>query len=87
MTFLKEIFRRSKHLLLYGGLMAVLIFGLKWLQWKYLIADNSSEIYVGLVAIFFTCLGVWIATQLAKPKSRRLSSRERSILIHPLPLP
>ena len=68
MTFVKQIFHKSKHLLLYGGVMAVLIFVLKWLQWTYLIADNSTEIYVGLVAVFFTGLGVWIATQLTKPK-------------------
>ncbi len=48
--------------------MAVLVFALKWLQWKYLITDNSSDIYIGLIAVFFTLLGVWVATQLTKPK-------------------
>jgi len=68
MTFLKDFFRRSRHLFLYGVLMAVLVFVLKWLQWKYLLADHSSEIYLGLIAVFFTLLGVWVASQLAKPK-------------------
>jgi ATP/maltotriose-dependent transcriptional regulator MalT len=49
--------------------MAIMVFVLKWLQWKYLITDNSSEIYIGLIAVFFTCLGVWVANQLAKPKT------------------
>jgi DNA-binding NarL/FixJ family response regulator len=48
--------------------MALLVFILKWLQWKYLITDNSVEIYIGLIAIFFTFLGVWVANQMAKPK-------------------
>jgi NarL family two-component system response regulator LiaR len=48
--------------------MAIMVFALKWLQWKYLITDNSSDIYIGLVAVFFTFLGVWVATQLSKPK-------------------
>lgn len=48
--------------------MAILIFGLKWLQWKYLITDNSLDIYIGLIAVFFTLLGLWIAVQLAQPK-------------------
>src|SRR5690606_3817415 len=39
-----------------------------WLQWKFLIVDNAIDIYIGLVAIFFTALGVWVATQLSKPK-------------------
>ena len=68
MIFLKQIFLKSRHIILYGALMAILVFALKWLQWKYLITDNSSEIYLGLIALLFTGLGVWAATQLAKPK-------------------
>lgn len=48
--------------------MAILVFMLKWLQWKYLIADNSLDIYIGLIALFFTFLGVWVANQLTRPK-------------------
>lgn len=64
MTVLKDI----KHIILYGLTLAVLVFALKWLQWKFLIVDNAIDIYIGLVAIFFTVLGVWVATQLSKPK-------------------
>lgn len=68
MNYLKSIFTRSKSLMLYGSLLAVLVFVLKWLQWKFLIVDNSIEIYIGLIAVFFTILGIWVATQLVKPK-------------------
>ena len=68
MTWLKNILHKSRNIFLYGALMAVLVFVLKWLQWKYLIADNSLDIYIGLIALFFTVLGVWVASQLAKPK-------------------
>lgn len=54
--------------MVYGALMAILVFVLKWLQWKYLITDNSNDIYIGLIALFFTLLGVWVANQIAKPK-------------------
>ncbi|MFN3665899.1 MAG: response regulator transcription factor [Sediminibacterium sp.] len=53
---------------MYAGIMAVLVFALKWMQWKYLIVDHSIDIYVGLIAVFFTLLGIWVASQLAKPK-------------------
>ena len=68
MTSLKQLFSSSRHILLYSAVMAILVFALKWLQWKYLITDNSSDIYTGLIAIIFTLLGIWTATQLAKPK-------------------
>jgi DNA-binding NarL/FixJ family response regulator len=48
--------------------MALLVFALKWMQWKYLITDHSLDIYIGLIAVFFTLLGIWVASQLTKPK-------------------
>jgi ATP/maltotriose-dependent transcriptional regulator MalT len=48
--------------------MAVLVFLLKWLQWKYLITDNSVDIYIGLIALLFTLLGVWVANQLTRTR-------------------
>jgi DNA-binding CsgD family transcriptional regulator len=72
MTFIKKIFLRSRHLILYGTLLAVLVFALKWLQWKFLIVDNSLDIYIGVIAVFFTILGIWVATQLVRPKVERV---------------
>lgn len=68
MTFLKNLFFKTRHFALYGIFLAVLVFALKWLQWKFLIVDHSLDIYIGLIAVFFTILGVWVATQLTKPK-------------------
>lgn len=68
MTSLKQLLQKSQHILLYGVLMAILVFVLKWLQWKFIITNHSLEIYSGLLAVFFTVLGIWVATQLAKPK-------------------
>jgi hypothetical protein len=71
MTLFKNIIHRYRHILLYSVAMAVLVFVLKWLQWRYLIEDNSLDIYIGLIAVFFTVLGVWIANQLFTLKLRR----------------
>lgn len=68
MPFLNNIFHKSRHIIRYGFILAILVFVLKWLQWKFLIVDNSLDIYIGLIAVFFTILGVWVATQLTKPK-------------------
>lgn len=64
MTISKDI----KHIVTYGLTLAILVFVLKLLQWKFLIVDNAIDIYVGLVAVFFTVLGIWVARQLIKPK-------------------
>ncbi len=83
MNLLKSISPKIRSLIFYGLLMAVLVFVLKWLQWKFLIMDNSIDIYVGLIAVLFTILGIWIATQLVKPKVKTVIF-EKEVLI-PVP--
>jgi two-component system, NarL family, response regulator LiaR len=61
---------KNKSLLIYGISMATLLFLLKWLELRFIIIDHAFEIYVGLIAILFTSLGVWLALKLAKPKVR-----------------
>lgn len=72
-----------KNIILYGLFMAILVFILKWLQWKYLITDNSTEIYIGLIAVFFTLLGIWVATQLAKTKVKTVIVEKEVYLARP----
>jgi DNA-binding CsgD family transcriptional regulator len=59
---------KYKQPVLYGACMAVLLFLLKWLQYRFIIIDHALEIYVGVIALMFTCLGIWLALKLAKPK-------------------
>lgn len=68
MNTFKKLFQSFPHIFFYGGLMAIMVFALKWLEWKFLITDHSLDIYIGLVAVFFTLLGGWLASQLVKPK-------------------
>ncbi len=70
-----------RHIILYGLATASLIFGLKWLQWNFLIMENAIDIYVGLLAIIFTMLGAWIASQSIKPKTQTVFM-EKPIMIY-----
>jgi len=63
--------------------MAILVFILKWLQWKYLITDNSLEVYIGLLALFFTVLGIWFANQIAKPKVKTVVVEKEVYVFQP----
>jgi two-component system, NarL family, response regulator LiaR len=65
---LKQLIHNTRHIVLYAAVMGVLVFVLKWLQWKYMITDHSSDLYTGAIALLFTLLGIWVATQLTKPK-------------------
>ncbi|MEZ4722960.1 MAG: LuxR C-terminal-related transcriptional regulator [Flavobacteriales bacterium] len=80
MNSIRQLYHRSQHILLYGGVMALLIMLMKWLQWKYLITDNAIDIYIGLLAVTFTALGLWLASQLTKTKVRTVTV-EKEVLI------
>lgn len=79
MTLLKDF----RHIILYGLILAVLVFALKWIQWKFLIVDNAFDIYAGLIAVFFTILGIWVATQLAKPKVETVIVEKEILVMQP----
>jgi hypothetical protein len=55
---------KYKHPILYGISLAILLFLLKWLQYRFVIIDHALEIYIGAIAIIFTALGIWLALKL-----------------------
>lgn len=64
-----NLLAKNKHTILYGLSLAVLLFLLKWLELKFVIANNAYEVYIGAIALFFTALGIWLALKLTKPKT------------------
>lgn len=58
----------TKTIFVYGISLAVLLLLLDWLKWKLIVLDHATEIYIGLIALIFTSLGVWFAWKLIAPK-------------------
>jgi two-component system, NarL family, response regulator LiaR len=63
-----RFFAKYKQIFLYGAALAVLLLLLNWLEWKFIVLDRAIELYSGALAIVFTCLGIWLAVKLARPK-------------------
>lgn len=59
----------KRTIIIYGLALAVLIFLLKFVEYRFLIRDLSLEFYIGAIAIFFTVLGVWAGLKLTKKKT------------------
>ncbi len=55
-----------KHLLLYGMALAALTALLKFIEYRFLIRDLSLEFYLGIVAVLFTGLGIWVGLKLTR---------------------
>jgi DNA-binding NarL/FixJ family response regulator len=57
-----------KSVALYGLALAAGAFVLQWLQYKYVARVFAPEIYIGLIALAFTGLGIWAGVRLT-PKA------------------
>ncbi len=64
-----NIFEKYKYVFIYGASLAFFLFFLKWIELRFLIFDYAFEIYIGAIAITFTCFGVWLALKLVRPKT------------------
>lgn len=55
-------------IILYGLSLAVLVFVLKFIEYRFFIHDLSLEFYLGVVAVIFAGLGIWAGLKLTKKK-------------------
>lgn len=58
-----------KNILLYAAAMAAIILLLQWMQFKLLVIDHATEIYITGIAVIFTFIGIWLAKKLSRPKT------------------
>ena len=56
-----------KTILLFGLVGGVLIAVLKLIEYRFLVVENSLEIYGGLVAVIFSACGLWLGLKLTRP--------------------
>lgn len=56
----------KRTVIFYGLTLAVLVFLLKYLEYRLFVRDLAIEFYVGLVALFFTGLGIWAGLKLTR---------------------
>lgn len=59
----------KRTILVYGLSLAALISLLKFLEYRLFVRDLSIEFYVGIVAVMFTILGVWVGLKLTRKKT------------------
>ncbi|HBK87270.1 MAG: LuxR C-terminal-related transcriptional regulator [Cyclobacteriaceae bacterium] len=58
----------SRTVLLYAISLAVLISILRFAEYRFLVRDVAMEAYLGVIAVMFTVLGVWVGLRLTRKK-------------------
>jgi DNA-binding CsgD family transcriptional regulator len=58
----------KKTILLYATVLAILVFFLKFIEYRFFVRDLSLEFYMGIIAILFTSVGIWAGLKLTRKK-------------------
>jgi len=66
----------KKTMLIYGIVIAAAVVLLQWMEYMYVVRAFSIEIYIGMVALFFVVMGIWIGISISG--RRKSSSFERN---------
>ena len=62
---------RHRSILYYGAGIAAVIIILKLLEHRLFRKSISWEIYIGIIAIIFTAIGVWLGLRIVSPRAHR----------------
>lgn len=73
-------FSKNKQIIIYGISLAILLFLLKWLETRYILLDQQLDIYLGIIAVLFTALGIWLALKIRKPKVETVIVEKKVVL-------
>lgn len=60
----------KKSVILYGIALALLVFLLKLIEYRYYLHDLSLGFYITLIALLFAALGAWFGLQLVRKRTR-----------------
>jgi DNA-binding CsgD family transcriptional regulator len=58
----------KKTIFLYGLALAVLVLIMRMIEYRFLVRDLTLEFYIGIVAVFFTVLGIWVGLRFTRKK-------------------
>ena len=66
---LKKI-KQNKDAIGFGITLSLLLILMRFLEFRLLIASHQYEIYIGVIAVVFTLLGIWVAQKIMTPKTK-----------------
>jgi len=69
----------KRAVLLYGLCGGLLIAGLKYIEYRFLVVEHSLEIYGGLIALVFATVGIWLGLTLTR--------NEEVVVVREVPVP
>lgn len=75
----------KRTIVYYGIALALLLGFLKYIEYHYMVKDFTVEFYIGIVALFFSGLGVWVGLRWAQKHVHESPQIETPISSTPSP--
>lgn len=69
-----------RQIVIYGLIIAAAAFLLRWLEYRHSIRMFSTELYVVVIAVAFTALGIWLGHKLTGSSKRSAFNRNERAL-------
>lgn len=57
----------KKTVIIYGIILALLVFALEYVEYRYMVRNLPLEILISLISVVFVALGWWLARKLMTP--------------------
>jgi len=70
----------KKTIFIYGIIIAAAVGMLQWMEYMYLVRSFSIEIYIGLVALLFVVMGIWIGVSISGRRKPPLFERNEKAI-------
>ncbi|MDL5045078.1 LuxR C-terminal-related transcriptional regulator [Oscillatoria amoena NRMC-F 0135] len=67
---------------IYGLVMAVGVALLKMLEYQYVFSLVSAEIYIGIISVLFTILGIWVGQRVTRKKKIYLAVQPGNFVLN-----
>ena len=61
----------KKTVIVYSVILIVLIFVLKFIEYKYFVGHFTAEVYIGIIAISCTIIGIWLGLNFTKKRPQQ----------------
>ncbi|MCB0576241.1 MAG: response regulator transcription factor [Saprospiraceae bacterium] len=62
-------------ILMYGLVLGLLLAALQFFQYKLVVMEHADQLYIGLIAVLFTVIGIWAGRKLTAKKTLPDTSR------------
>jgi DNA-binding NarL/FixJ family response regulator len=63
---------------LYALSLGVLLVVLRVVEYQYLVVHSTTDIYIALIALLFTCTGIWVGTKITKKPKKEVAGSAKS---------